>query len=273
MDKKVGRSNTDRHEDLRELLQKFEEIGELKTVQGADWNLEMAALAELVCAKDPGRAPAILFENIKDYPGNFRVLSAAANSFKRLALVMGFSEPDCEMDFVRCYRNRMREEFQLIPPIESNTGPILENIDRDEDVDLYKFPIPFIHEHDGGRYMGTDDLVIMKDPDTGWINVGTYRMMVHDKNTAGIWMSPGKHGRLIREKYFKEGKPCPILISCGHDPLLFLAGNSEVDFEVSEFDYAGGHRGFPFEVIPSEVHGLPIPSHSEIVLEGELRND
>mgnify|MGYP003336591853 CR=1 FL=1 len=37
-------------------------------------------------------------------------------------------------------------------------------------------------------------------------------------------MSPGKHGRQIREKYWKQGKPCPVLISCGHDPLLFLAG-------------------------------------------------
>ncbi len=274
--KKAGdrdRANITRHVDLRDLLERFEEIGELEVIEGADWNLELATLAEVVCGRNPGRAPALLFKNIKDYPENFRILSGAANSFKRLAIVLGFPEPEKELDLVRSYRDRMKEEFELIPPEEINTGPILENIDRDEDVDLYKFPIPFIHEHDGGRYIGTDDVVIMKDPDSGWVNAATYRVMVQDKNTTGIWMSPGKHGRMIREKYFAKGEPCPVLISCGQDPLLFLAGHSEVDINVSEFDYAGGHRGFPFETIQSEIHGLPIPAHAEIVLEGEVYGD
>ena len=266
-------SNITRHKDLRDLLLRFEEIGELERIQEADWNLEMAALSEMVCSRNPGRAPALLFENIKDYPIEYRVLSGAANSFKRLAIVLGFPEPSSEMDLVQSYRDRMKEEFKLIPPQEVEEGPILENVDRDGNVDLYKFPIPFIHELDGGRYIGTDDVVIMKDPDTGWVNAATYRVMVQDKNTTGIWMSPGKHGRMIREKYFDKGEPCPVLISCGQDPLLFLAGHSEVDHEVSEFDYAGGHRGFPFETIKSELHALPIPAAAEIVLEGEIYGD
>ncbi len=167
MDKKVERTKNDganitRHIDLRDLLERFEEIEELEVIEGADWNLEMAALGELVCARNPGRAPALLFKNIKDYPENYRVLSGAANSFKRLAIVLGFPEPETELDLVKSYRDRMKDEFELIPPEEVKTGPILENIDRDEDVDLYKFPIPFIHEHDGGRYMGTDDVAIVR---------------------------------------------------------------------------------------------------------------
>ena len=266
-------TNIPRHKDLRDLIGRFEDVDELSRIQGADWNLEMAALSEMVCSRNPGKSPALLFENIKDYPENFRVLSGAANSFKRLAIVLGFPEPSSEMDLVQCYRDRMKEEFELIPPKKVGSGPVLENIDRDDEVDLYKFPIPLIHEFDGGRYIGTDDVVIMKDPDTGWVNAATYRVMIHDKNTAGIWMSPGKHGRLIREKYFEKGEPCPVLVSCGQDPLLFLAGHSEVDQEISEFDYAGGHRGFPFETIDSELHSLPIPASSEIVLEGEIYGD
>ena len=68
----------------------------------------------------------------------------------------------------------------------------------------------------------THDLVIMRHPDGNWVNVGAYRIQVFDKNTVGLWVSPGKHGRLIREKYFAEGKPCPVVISVGTDPLLFL---------------------------------------------------
>jgi len=64
----------------------------------------------------------------------------------------------------------------------------------------------------------------MCDPDTDWVNLGTYRVMMRVKNTVGLWMSPGKHVRLIREQYFKDGKPCPVAISVGHDPLLLAAG-------------------------------------------------
>ena len=95
----------------------------------------------------------------------------------------------------------------------------------------------------------------------------------HDRNTRGIWRSPGRHGRLIREKYFAAGKPCPVAISFGHDPLLFLAANQNVDYGTDEFAYAGGHRGRPFEMVESELHGLPIPAHSEIVIEGEIYGD
>ena len=141
-------------------------------------------------------------------------------------------------------------------------GAVFENVDRDGAVDLLKFPVPFLHELDGGRFIGTDDIVIMRDPEDNWVNCATYRAMVQDKNHVSIWISPGKHGRQIREKYFKAGKPCPVLISCGHDPLLFLAGGNELKFGLSEYDYAGGHRGLPYEVIESAVYGLPMPAHA-----------
>src|SRR5215212_8077464 len=47
-------------------------------------------------------------------------------------------------------------------------------------VDLGIFPVPFWHEHDGGRYIGTGSSVITCDPDTGATNVGAYRCMLID---------------------------------------------------------------------------------------------
>jgi 4-hydroxy-3-polyprenylbenzoate decarboxylase len=35
---------------------------------------------------------------------------------------------------------------------------------------------PQWHEKDGGRYVGTCDAVISHDPDSGYINAGTYRV-------------------------------------------------------------------------------------------------
>jgi UbiD family decarboxylase len=257
------------HTDLREFVDRVDRANELLRVQTVDWNLEMGALAEAVChAKS--EAPAILFENIPGYPAKMRVLSGATNSSKRLALTLGFPVPTRALDVVQSYRDRMKTH-RPIPPKVVADGPVLENIDRDRDVNVLKFPVPLLHELDGGRYIGTDDLVIMKDPEADWINAGTYRSMIVSPTTVGLWISPGKHGRQIREKYFRQGKPCPVLISCGHDPLLFLAGGNEIKFGLSEYDYAGGHRGIPFEVVQSELYGLPMPAHAEIVLEGEMR--
>ena len=228
----------------------------------------MGTLAEIVYHARP-EPPAMLFEDVPGYPRGMRLLSGATNSSKRLAITLGLPVPKNPLDVVRAYRDRMKTH-KPIPPQIASKGPVLENITGEDDIDLLQFPVPLLHEKDGGRYLGTDDLVIMRDPDDGWVNCGTYRVMVHDARRVGVWMSPGKHGRQIREKYFKQNLPCPVLVSCGHDPLLFLAGGNEIRFGLSEYDYAGGHRGRPFEVIASQLHGLPMPAHAEFVIEGEM---
>jgi 4-hydroxy-3-polyprenylbenzoate decarboxylase len=261
------------HKDLRDLLRDFEAMGEVKTIQGADPNLEISALCETITMRFPGEEPALLFDAIKGYPKGFRILSGAANSFRRLAHVYGLPSPEKRIDIVKSFKTRAGKGTGMIPPKVLATGPIFENVLRDGEVDLFKFPIPFVHEHDGGRYIGTEDVVVMKDPDSDWVNAGTYRIMAHGKDEAGVWISPGKHGRLIREKYFKQGKPCPVLICCGQDPILFLCANAELPYGTSELDYAGGQRGAPVEVVLSELYQLPMPAHAELVLEGEMYGD
>ena len=257
------------HVDLRDFIDRADKAGELVHAKGVHWDLEMGALAEAVSHKRT-EARAVLIDQIPDYPEGFRVLCGGTNSPKRIALALGFAQALSPMDMVRAYRDRMKVHKPIAPRVVT-AGPVLENVQRDAEVDLFKFPAPWLHEHDGGRYIGTNDLVIMRDPEQDWVNAATYRVMLHSKNHAGLWMSPGKQGRQIMEKYFKMGKACPVLVSCGHDPLLFLAGGQEVRYGVSELDYAGGHRGQPIEVLLSELHRLPMPAHAEIVLEGEIQ--
>ncbi len=261
------------HEDLRDLIERFEGMGELKRIDGADSHLELSALAEVLTVRYPGAEPALLFDNIKGFKPGFRVMSGASNSFKRLAVVLGVPVPDQRLDIVKTYKARLKKEFKMIPPRVLPSGPVFENVLREGQIDLTQFPSPFVHEHDGGRYIGTEDLVVMRDPDSGWINVGTYRIQVHGPDEVGVWISPGKHGRMIREKYFARGKPCPVLISCGQDPLLFLSSNAEMGYGISEYDYMGGQRGRPVDVVLSELHQLPMPARSELVLEGEMYGD
>jgi 4-hydroxy-3-polyprenylbenzoate decarboxylase len=110
---------------------------------------------------------------------------------------------------------------------------------------------------------------LMRDPDSGWVNGGTYRNQVLDRRSLGLWISPGKHGRLIRERYFERGARCPVVVLAGHDPLLFTAACVEgIRQGESELAWAGAVRGRPIEVVRGEVTGLPIPAHAEIALEG-----
>ena len=61
------------YQDLRDWIEIADEMGELKTLKGCDWNLEIGAVTELVAHKEDG--PAVLFEDIKGYPTGYRVLS------------------------------------------------------------------------------------------------------------------------------------------------------------------------------------------------------
>ena len=112
-----------------------------------------------------------------------------------------------------------------------------------------------------------------KDLDSEWVNVGTYRAMVHDSNHVGIDMVQGKHGRIQYEKYKKAGRPFPVAIVLGADPLGYLISGIEIPFGMCEYNYIGAILRQPVAVVYGEVTGLPFPQASEIVLEGFVKPD
>src|SRR5260370_15212363 len=93
--------------------------------------------------------------------------------------------------------------------------------------------------------------------------------MIHDQDTLGFYISPGKKGRIMREKHFAKGEPCKVAASFGQHPLIYRAGGMEVPHGVSEYDWVGGLQGEPVQVIEGEYTGLPFPAAAEIVIEGE----
>lgn len=75
------------YRDLREWLALMKGPGELKEIAGADWNLEIGAISQV--ARSFQKSRMFLFDNIKEYPAGFRVLTGALNSEKGLALTLG----------------------------------------------------------------------------------------------------------------------------------------------------------------------------------------
>ena len=92
--------------------------------------------------------------------------------------------------------------------------------------------------------------------------------MLQGKDAVALYISPGKHGGLHRKKYFDAGKPCPVVMSFGHHPLLFIAGCTDVPVKMSEFAYAGGVLNEPIQLVRGPHTGLPIPAFSEMAIEG-----
>jgi len=255
------------YRDLRGWIRAVDELGELKKIHGADWDVEIGAITELGHHRGE-QSHALLFDNIKGYPEGYRVLSNTLNTVKRIALTLHMDTNYTRLEFVRDIKRHI-SEVKYVKPDVVKDGPVLENVFEGKDIDMWKFPTPRWHELDGGRYIGTGSVDITRDPDDGWVNLGTYRVMIHDQDTLGFYISPGKQGRIMREKYFSKGQPCKVAVSFGQDPLLYLAGGMEVPHGVSEYDWVGGLQGHPVQVIEGEYTGLPVPASAEIVVECE----
>lgn len=252
--------------DLRQWLKQVESIGELKHIEGAHWDLEIGCLAELNRGKNP---PALLLDGIPGYPKGYGVLTSSLKTVARICHTLNLPACQSERELLGVLREKLPQweaQSKEYQPKKVKTGPILENVDSGKDVNLLKFPVPKWHEMDGGRYIGTGHAVITRDPDTGQVNLGTYRTMVQDEKTAGMYVGPGKHGRFHFQKWHERGQPAPIAISVGHSPLVFSMSGQPVS--QPEYSLISAIMGEPIKVIEEEITGLPIPADSEIVLAG-----
>ena len=255
-------------DDLRQWMQAVDSLGELRRVEGADWDLEIGIIADLY-QREIGK-PALLFEKIPGCPEGFRLLANPTTSLRRIALSLELPTPENTMDLVRGWRGQLKQLPTLEPRVVPS-GPVLENVLTGDKIDITTFPSPRWHEGDGGRYIGTGCLVVTRDPDGGWVNYGTYRVMVQDARRAGLYMSPGKQGRQMLEAYWARGEAMPVAVVCGQDPLLYMLSGMEVPHGVNELAVAGGVRGKPVDVTHAPATGLPVPATAEIVLEGFIK--
>ncbi|MGH7887812.1 MAG: UbiD family decarboxylase domain-containing protein, partial [Candidatus Binatia bacterium] len=233
---------------LRDWIDQVEKMGELLKVNGAHWDREMGSITQMLTEGGKGKAPAIMFDEVPGYPKGYRTLYGQFSTIKRVALTLGLPlEYERKVDVVKAYHERM-EKMELIKPKFVKTGPVLDHVLEGDQVDVLKFPVPVHHELDQARYLGTADLVITKDPDSDWYNLGAYRCQVYDGKTVGCQITEGKHGRIHRDKYFERGQRMKVAVVCGQDPLLYMLSSSPLPRGVSEYEFAGGIRGEPIEV-------------------------
>ena len=252
--------------DLRDFVKQAESQGMLQRIKAeVDWDLELSHIAKL---NEEKQGPALLFENVKGYDSP--VLTSVCTTTERLSIIMGMPINSTLVDLMRHWVEKGETK---VPPKLVDTGPCKENKMMADEVDLFKFPVPKFFPMDGGRFFGTAHFVVTKDPESDWVNLGTYRLQLLDKNTLGTQFIKGKHSDIMLKKYQAMGKPMPVAVVVGCDPLLFLMGAARLSAFQSEYDLAGSIRGGAIEVVKCETNDLIVPATSEIVVEGEVDAD
>ena len=194
------------YSDLREWIKALEKHGELKHIQvEVDPILEISEIVDRVSKLGPpthaAGGPALLFENIKGYPGA-KVLMNQFGSERRMRLALGVDSLNDVADRIRELMNlRSPEGFldkvRMLPMlaemgkffpklVSAKDAPCKEVILR-ENFSVLDFPILQCWPQDGGRFI-TLPCVITRDPRSpaGKRNVGMYRMQVYDGQTTGM---------------------------------------------------------------------------------------
>ncbi len=260
-------------QDLRDWLARVERIGELVRVrQAVDRDEEMSAISYLLAKQQP--SPAVLFENasgVKRSPIKARLLwNILGPSRKRIALTLEEPPETHTVELIRRVKDKLKRR---IPPREvaRNEAPVYENTITGKKIDLDQLPIPRHWPLDGGRYAGTGDAVITRDPDTGYLNIGTYRMMQQGRSQVGLYLSPGKDARLHITRAWQRGKSIEVAAAWGIDPLFMLVGSQTFPKNISEYEFAGGIKGQPIPVVRGTTTGLLLPANAELVIEGIIR--
>jgi 4-hydroxy-3-polyprenylbenzoate decarboxylase len=256
--------------DLRTWLDQVRELGELREVSGVSADLEIGTIVDILMEK-PGN-PSVLFNDIPGYARGRRVLGNVLTSPGRVAISGGLDPRLSKLELVGKWRD-FNASNRLVPYETVSSGPVMECVQEGSAVDLSAFPAPRWHEEDGGQYIGTGCLVVMRDPDSGWVNTGAYRVQLHDERTAGIMITRGRNGDVIMRKYWERGLACPVAVSLGHHPLFLMLAGIPIPEGVCEYDFAGGICGQPVEVVQTPCSRLPVPAAAELVIEGEIPPD
>jgi len=244
-------------EDLRGYLKHLEEEGELARVADeVDTKYEIAAGIRKTSDIE---GPALLFENIKNFPG-WRVLGGLFATRKLIA--MGLGVPKDQL-----LERYLTLEDKRIPPATVSTGPVKEIRWTGAEVDLHKLPIITHAGKDVGPYV-TIGVQVGKDPDNGARNLSIHRMLLLGKDRLSLWAPPDHHlGRMILKAEEKK-RGLEVATAIGVEPAIVIGSQAKVPYGVDEYHVAGGLRGSPVALVRCETIDVEVPASAEIVIEG-----
>ncbi|RJE23104.1 cytoplasm protein [Aspergillus sclerotialis] len=261
--------------DFRQFVKELEDENDLLTItKEVDPHLELAAITRKVYETED-KAP--LFESIKGREGKglFRILGAPVGlsrqpgrRFGRIAKSLGLPSTAMGAEII----NRINEckTKEPIPPIQvsSDQAPVKEYKLFGDDVDLTALPVPLHHDADGGKFLQTFGMHIVKTPDGRWVNWSITRAMVHDKRALVGPVIPKQDIGVISQMWKEKGQDMPWALCFGVPPAAIMASGMPIPKWTDESGFVGALSGQPVEMVKCETNDIYVPRNAEIVLEG-----
>ncbi len=247
--------------DLRSFLERLKETGDLLEID-SEVRSRFEITAVLKEALGQQGAPAVLFNNVRGYPGK-KVVGNLLASRQKLALALGCTEEELRDTYLH------KRTAELEPEIVKGAAPCQEEIFTGEPDLPVLLPAPVFHEGDGGPYL-TAGVLMARDPDTGELNTGIHRLQLKGKNRLGVFLSnPPLVNYLLKAE--QEGRPMPAVVALGLHPAELLAAAVSIKKDIkSKLNMAGALVGRPVPLVPAKTVDLPVPALAEIILEGKL---
>jgi len=207
--------------------------------------------------------PAVIYENIKGYP-KWRLFSDGLTTLRRQCWALNLPEGEFFQAFVQ-----KTAKTKPTKAVTVDTGPCKEIKLFGDDIDLVQIPIPFSGEFEPTPHL-TAGISFVRDPDTGWTNAGIRRFQVIARAELCNLVLPYSHEGLIFGKYKRQGKPAPIAIVIGADPIAYVCSVMPAPDQFDEMDYWAQFTGEPLEMVKCDTCDICVPATSEIVIEGEM---
>jgi UbiD family decarboxylase len=263
----------------RDYLDLLKGMGELVEIDDeVDWYLELGAIfrhsAETL-------APGAIFNNVKGCPPGFRAADfgmgksgRSGQPWARLAVMLGLPPGTDLMSIQHAYLDAMdtgtRQPPRMVDPANA---PCKQNKWFGDDIDITKFPAVVGHDGDGGRYINTGGINIVRTPDGRWTNWSTNRGEIVDRNhMTGLWMK-GQHNGMIWRMWQAEGKDMPWAVAMGVSPVVATQAGSRCPDWVDEYDRASALLNDAIEMVQCETNDLLVPADCEIVIEGVVSHN
>jgi len=169
--------------DLRGYVDALRELGDLVEIdREVDGDMETSAITR---RSYEIRSPAPLFTRVRGAREGFRVLGAPAAMssrvdlpFARVALSLGLPVDSTGHDVVAALA--AARDREPVAPVVVPSGECQRNVLLGDDASLDTFPIPIVHEGDGGRYANTWGVMVVRTPDGSWVNWSIARVMKID---------------------------------------------------------------------------------------------
>jgi len=215
------------------------------------------------------KLPMVVFNNVLAPNGEKSETPLLFNAFatrRKLAMALGMAPDEEKMELP----TKLAEVYQkTYEPEVVQDAPVQEVVEKDDEVDILKYPAPIHHSKDGGPYI-LGGSMITKDPDTGNYNVAMIRFHLKGPNQAVVHAEPHHHSGMIVKKYRDRGQSAPFAIVIGHHPSFYLGSQWEGPFGRNEFEIIGAAMQESLRITPSATFGedLMVPADAEFIVEG-----